>query len=158
MKLVFELLAKTEEDLISAIAKLASILKEPSWLWLQGEMGSGKTTFVRHLLHYWKVKEPINSPTYTLLHEYSLGQSTVYHIDAYRLGSLGEPPWDSEPLLRSFVFVEWAEHLSYPMTFYRWFLKITGPDEFGIRKFLLYEREETDAIETIREKVWDFTS
>ncbi len=59
-------------------------------VYLQGELGSGKTTTVRSLLHALGVAGKVRSPTYTLIDSYVLPALTCLHIDLYRVQSLGE--------------------------------------------------------------------
>jgi tRNA threonylcarbamoyladenosine biosynthesis protein TsaE len=54
-------------------------------IWLEGELGAGKTTFVAGVLAHFRVRGPIRSPTYTLVEPYELGDRTIYHLDLYRL-------------------------------------------------------------------------
>lgn len=51
-----------------------------------GEMGSGKTTFIRNLVHSYNPSISVNSPTYNLIHEYQVSDSiTFYHFDLFRI-------------------------------------------------------------------------
>ena len=55
-------------------------------LWLQGEMGAGKTSFVRHYLYSLglPIHTPVVSPTYTIMNEYKIGENWYAHLDLYR--------------------------------------------------------------------------
>ena len=57
---------------------------------LRGELGSGKTTCARSLLHALGVTATVRSPTYTLVDTYSIGEFTCVHVDLYRLQTLSE--------------------------------------------------------------------
>ena len=59
-------------------------------VYLQGELGSGKTTCVRSLLHALGVTTPVRSPTYTLVDHYSVAELDCAHVDLYRLRSAAE--------------------------------------------------------------------
>ncbi len=75
-----------------------------------GELGAGKTTFVRGACRELGVTRPITSPTYTIGHRYA-GQIDVAHLDLYRLQAMSEADWgDLEEYFEGTVtFVEWPE-------------------------------------------------
>ena len=80
---------------------------------LNGQLGSGKTTFVRSLVHALKGDvTAVHSPTYTLLHSYD-ARIPVIHVDAYRLQGEGdlESLGFSELSENAVACVEWAERL-----------------------------------------------
>jgi len=92
---------------------------------LNGELGSGKTTFIKGFAVGLGVKETITSPTYVFVRSYTFEpirrpnfyKDTLYHIDLYRL-----EPWDKKAFdsfgfkevlsdLRGIVLIEWAERI-----------------------------------------------
>jgi len=78
---------------------------------VSGELGSGKTTFVRGACRALGVEGPVTSPTYTIGHRYHGREVDVSHLDLYRFRGLSPAEWgDLEPYFDdAIVFVEWPE-------------------------------------------------
>jgi tRNA threonylcarbamoyladenosine biosynthesis protein TsaE len=90
---VNDLFLRDEEATLHFAARLARALPQeaaPLVLYLQGDLGAGKTTLARGLLHALGEKGPVRSPTYGLVAEYLLPAGRVVHLDLYRLRSADE--------------------------------------------------------------------
>ncbi len=93
-------------------AALAAALRPGDVVLLHGEMGTGKTTFVRGALRALGVAGPITSPTFTLGRRYDAGRIPAAHLDLHRLGSLDdEDPGLLDPYVEPdrVAFVEWPD-------------------------------------------------
>ncbi|MEN6545043.1 MAG: tRNA (adenosine(37)-N6)-threonylcarbamoyltransferase complex ATPase subunit type 1 TsaE [Armatimonadia bacterium] len=80
---------------------------------LHGDLGAGKTCFVQGLAHGMEVTGRVSSPTFIIMrrHNPSQGDVSLYHVDAYRLGS-GDELWEmgiEDWLYNGVVVIEWAE-------------------------------------------------
>lgn len=86
---------------------------------LEGDLGAGKTTLVQGIGEGLGIYDPIVSPTFTLINEYTEGRLPLYHLDLYRL----EPQevtalnleiyWEGLEVTPGIVAIEWAERMPY---------------------------------------------
>jgi tRNA threonylcarbamoyladenosine biosynthesis protein TsaE len=92
-------------------ARVASGLGAGDVVSVAGELGTGKTTFVRGAARALGVSSPVNSPTFTIGHRYE-APVPVAHLDLYRIAHLDPEEWaDLEPYFDGTIaFVEWPEH------------------------------------------------
>ena len=98
--------------------KVSNNLFSENYLFLYGELGSGKTTFARSLINHLQKKNKVKmtevlSPTYNLLYEYDIKSLKVMHYDLYRLNSLKEiyELGIFEKKANSLKIVEWPEKI-----------------------------------------------
>jgi tRNA threonylcarbamoyladenosine biosynthesis protein TsaE len=91
-------------------AELAERLAVGDVVTVSGELGSGKTTFIRGACRALGVDTPVTSPTFTIGHRYA-GTPDVSHLDLYRFVSVSPAEWgDLEPYFDDAIcFVEWPE-------------------------------------------------
>ena len=92
-------------------ARLAAVLEPGDVVAVAGELGAGKTTFVRGACRALGVEAPVTSPTYTIGHRYDAAVP-VAHLDLYRISEPGFAEWgDLERYFDGTIaFVEWPEH------------------------------------------------
>jgi tRNA threonylcarbamoyladenosine biosynthesis protein TsaE len=105
-----ELETASPEETEAIGAALAAELEPGDVVTVSGELGSGKTTFVRGACWALGVEAPVTSPTYTVGNRY-LGRVPVSHLDLYRFQGFSSAEWgDLEPYFDDAVaFVEWPE-------------------------------------------------
>jgi tRNA threonylcarbamoyladenosine biosynthesis protein TsaE len=91
-------------------ARVAAELRPGDVVTVAGELGSGKTTFVRGACRALGVVDPVTSPTFTVGHRYA-GRVDVSHLDLFRFAGVSAAEWgDLEPYFDDAVcFVEWPE-------------------------------------------------
>ncbi|AJY51210.1 MULTISPECIES: tRNA (adenosine(37)-N6)-threonylcarbamoyltransferase complex ATPase subunit type 1 TsaE [Halomonadaceae] len=74
-----------EEAQVAFGEALGQVLQGRGLVYLEGELGAGKTTLTRGILRAYGHRGTVKSPTYTLVEPYELGAQRVYHLDLYRL-------------------------------------------------------------------------
>jgi tRNA threonylcarbamoyladenosine biosynthesis protein TsaE len=109
-----EIVTHSADETIAFGRRLAGELRAPLIVLLRGDLGAGKTTLVKGIAEGFEAAaaEEVTSPTFTLVHEYRGRQTTLYHIDLYRI----ETERDLETLAlddllapNSILLIEWGE-------------------------------------------------
>jgi tRNA threonylcarbamoyladenosine biosynthesis protein TsaE len=105
-----ELRTESAAETERVAAGLAGRLRSGDVVTVSGELGTGKTTFVRGACRALGVTVPVTSPTFTIGHRYA-GSPDVSHLDLFRFAGLSPAEWgDLEPYFDdAIVFVEWPE-------------------------------------------------
>jgi tRNA threonylcarbamoyladenosine biosynthesis protein TsaE len=105
-----EIVSSSAEETEAVAARLAARLEAGDVVTVAGELGAGKTTFVRGACRALGVTGPVTSPTFTIGHRYR-GRVDVSHLDLYRFTGVSPAEWgDLEPYLEdAIVFVEWPQ-------------------------------------------------
>ena len=109
---------RSEDETIALARELAAGLGPGAVVLLSGDLGAGKTAFVRGLaLGLGIDSQEVSSPTFTLVHEYRGGRLTLYHADLYRVEGAATDELGLEEMgVRDGVLaIEWAERLTHPL-------------------------------------------
>lgn len=112
-----EIISNSEEDTINLGKKLGRFLKPGDLVLLYGDLGCGKTTFVKGLAESLEVDPEfyITSPSFSLINVYE-GKHIIYHVDLYRLDTVEVEDlglW--EHLNDGVVIIEWADRLNFSL-------------------------------------------
>ncbi len=125
---------KDLEDTRKLAYKFAQLIKDKGcFVNLFGEIGAGKTAFVKLVAEALGIKEKVTSPSFVILNEYHSASIPVYHFDLYRLEHTGIKTITEE--LREYsegrkiTFVEWAEFSQGELPFERIEVNVTYDDD-----------------------------
>ena len=107
------IISKSEAETEAAGERFARTLPEGAVVALYGDLGAGKTAFVRGMARGMGIDARVSSPTFTIVNEY-LGARELYHFDMYRLGSADELfdiGWEDYLSRGGVCAVEWSENV-----------------------------------------------
>ena len=143
----YKKVCKTLEDTKQLAYKFAELIKDGCFINLYGEIGAGKTAFVKLVADALEVKEKVTSPSFVILNEYHTGSIPIYHFDLYRLENEGIKTIYDE--LREYsegkqvTFVEWAEFNQNEAPFNHLKINVTySDDESRIYEFISCGKDE----------------
>ena len=97
--------------------KFAKTLVGGDIVLLNGDLGAGKTTFVKHVAKKLGVKDEVTSPTFTIMKEYQGKRYKLYHFDMYRLDDgdestgFGFDDYIMKKDYNAIIFIEWSERV-----------------------------------------------
>ena len=129
----YEYTCKTIDDTRKLAKRFAKLVTNGCFVNLYGEIGAGKTAFVKLVADALNVKEKVTSPSFVILNEYHSGIIPVYHFDLYRLENEGIKTILDE--LREYsdgkklTFVEWAEFSQNEIPFRHIKINVTYNDD-----------------------------
>ena len=115
---LFNLISSSPEETEAIGASLAKRIEDggeglPRFIALYGDLGSGKTAFVRGFTSYISPRSAVRSPTFTIVNEYR-GKRRVYHFDLYRIedsGDLESIGFDDYVRAAGYCLSEWSERV-----------------------------------------------
>jgi tRNA threonylcarbamoyladenosine biosynthesis protein TsaE len=108
------IISKSEAETEAAGEQFAKTLPDGAVVALYGDLGAGKTAFVRGMARGLGIDARVSSPTFTIVNEY-LGARELYHFDMYRLGSsdeLFDIGWEDYLSRGGVCAVEWSENVA----------------------------------------------
>lgn len=106
---IYETFSEKETFLLGK--RIGEGAKEKDVFALTGDLGVGKTVFTKGVAEGLGIREPVNSPTFTIVQEYTEGRLPFYHFDVYRIGSIEEMDeigYEDYFYGKGVSFVEWA--------------------------------------------------
>ena len=109
-----QFITRSPEETEALGARLAGALEPGAVVAFTGDLGAGKTAFVRGLARGLDVRDRVTSPTFTVVNEYEGGRLPLFHFDLYRLGcadELFDIGWEDYLARGGVCAVEWSERM-----------------------------------------------
>lgn len=141
-----ELKTHSEKETIDFAKKFAKKIKEPCIILLNGDLGAGKTHFVKGLAKGLKCSSSVTSPTFTIMNLYEGGKMPIYHFDMYRLGGeeeaemLGFEEYFNKGTLNGVSVVEWPNNTKNLVKNYDYAIDIIKLEDENARLIKISER------------------
>jgi tRNA threonylcarbamoyladenosine biosynthesis protein TsaE len=132
--------------------RLAAELSPPLNIFLQGDLGAGKTTFARALIQGAGHQGRVKSPTYGILEHYQVGQLEFLHLDLYRIADEGELEFlGIGDLLgaHTVLLVEWPEHGQGTLPSPDLFIKLRHADDSRDLEFKAHSSSGIQLLQSI---------
>ncbi|ATZ18952.1 tRNA (N6-adenosine(37)-N6)-threonylcarbamoyltransferase complex ATPase TsaE [Williamsoniiplasma somnilux] len=108
-----EFLVNNLEETLKFAQEMIAFVRSDFYFLLEGDLGSGKTTFTKQLLKLLGVKENVTSPTFVIMNQYEGNQKLkINHVDAYRLIGDSENEMYFDEFKNAFNIIEWYENLN----------------------------------------------
>jgi tRNA threonylcarbamoyladenosine biosynthesis protein TsaE len=110
--------SRSEEETAAIARELGTRLKPGDVVLLSGNLGAGKTAFVRGLAAGLGIDpSDVSSPTFTIVHEYRGGRLTLYHVDLYRLETTaaGDLGLEEMGVADGVLAIEWPDRLTHDL-------------------------------------------
>ena len=152
MKMTGKHITNSEAETIALGTKFAEVLKAGDLVLFYGNLGAGKTEFIKGICDYFEVEEIVTSPTFTIINQYFGNlddeQLPIYHLDLYRLNSqkaLDEIGFTdciySEDAIK---LVEWSEKAECSLPSNRYNIRISFDDDKENERVLSIEHLESE--------------
>ena len=109
-----ELWIEDESQLLKVAEQIMEYAADQRVFLFYGEMGAGKTTLINSICSYLGVEEHTSSPTFSIVNEYRIPNSSIFHFDFYRLKSQNEAldlGYEEYFYSGAYCFVEWPEKI-----------------------------------------------
>ncbi len=106
--------SRSEAETLALGKKLGEQARPGQIYTLDGDLGVGKTVFTKGMAEGLGIREPVSSPTFTIVQEYHGGRMPLYHFDVYRIGDpeeMEEIGYDDYFFGEGICLIEWAEKI-----------------------------------------------
>ena len=110
-----KIICKSEDELDAIAERLINTYPVQRIFAFQGELGAGKTTFIKSICNFLGVIDNMTSPSYSIVNEYmTINEESIYHFDFYRIKSIEEVydiGYEDYFFSGNYCFLEWPEKI-----------------------------------------------
>lgn len=142
----FDFISHSVEQTQRLGAKLGVLLQAGDVICLSGELGAGKTQMTVGIAAGWGAREPVNSPTFVMVHPHTrrADQARLYHIDCYRMRGVEDLHtfgWDDMLDEGGTLVIEWPERIEAALPADRLWITLSHLDDEGAerRRYLYFK-------------------
>lgn len=132
----FKYTSRSIEDTFTLAENIESEKFENMVICLNGDLGSGKTVFVKGFANSLRISENITSPTFNIIKEYYSGELPLFHMDVYRINENDEIGIEDYFYKKGVTIIEWSEIVADKLPSERLDININYVDDFT-RLFIL---------------------
>lgn len=151
--MTYKITSRSEQDTINLAQNIESEKFPNMVICLKGDLGSGKTIFTKGFASSLGIEEPVTSPTFNIIKEYTTGEMDLYHMDVYRLDGKVEDLGIEEYFTKNgVVIIEWADMIPDYLPEDRLEIKIKISEEDEDTRIITitpYGREYEDLCEAV---------
>ena len=151
--MTYKITSRCEQDTIDLAQNIESEKFPNMVICLKGDLGSGKTIFTKGFASSLGIEEPVTSPTFNIIKEYTTGEMDLYHMDVYRLDGKVEDLGIEEYFTKNgVVIIEWADMIPDYLPEDRLEIKIKISEEDEDTRIITitpYGREYEDLCEAV---------
>ena len=153
----YKITTYSEEETIELAQNIESEKFPNLVIWLEGDLGTGKTVFTKGFAKAMEIDEEVTSPTFNIIKEYTSGEMPLYHMDVYRLdGKMNGLDIEEYYTKKGVTIIEWADMIPDLLPDKRLDIKFRSSSEDEDKRIITLIPHGKKYEEVCEAVVWEF--